>query len=65
MLIFSFLVLNQVGHLVMEAAAKTNMKRVLLEMGGKSPLIIFADADSKYARCSLLHKISFGSVVKI
>ncbi|XP_064639895.1 aldehyde dehydrogenase, mitochondrial-like isoform X2 [Lineus longissimus] len=36
---------TEVGHLVMEAAAKTNMKRVLLEMGGKSPLIIFADAD--------------------
>jgi aldehyde dehydrogenase (NAD+) len=29
----------------MEAAAKTNLKRVTLELGGKSPNIIFADAD--------------------
>ena len=29
----------------MEAAAKSNLKRVTLELGGKSPNIIFADAD--------------------
>jgi aldehyde dehydrogenase (NAD+) len=29
----------------MEAAAQTNLKRVTLELGGKSPNIIFADAD--------------------
>jgi len=33
------------GQLVMEAAAKSNLKRVSLELGGKSPNIIFADAD--------------------
>jgi len=34
-----------VGRKVMEAAAKSNLKKVSLELGGKSPNIIFADAD--------------------
>jgi aldehyde dehydrogenase (NAD+) len=33
------------GQLIMEAAAKSNLKRVSLELGGKSPNVIFADAD--------------------
>src|SRR5438067_3687954 len=33
------------GQLIMEAAAKSNLKRVTLELGGKSPNIVFADAD--------------------
>jgi aldehyde dehydrogenase (NAD+) len=33
------------GQLVMEAAAKSNLKRVSLELGGKSPNVVFADAD--------------------
>jgi aldehyde dehydrogenase (NAD+) len=36
---------TEVGHLIMQAAAETNLKRVTLELGGKSPNIIFADAD--------------------
>jgi aldehyde dehydrogenase (NAD+) len=36
---------TEVGQLVMEAAAKSNLKRVTLELGGKSPNIIFADTD--------------------
>ncbi|MBV6624892.1 MAG: aldehyde dehydrogenase family protein [Rivularia sp. (in: Bacteria)] len=36
---------TEVGHLVMEAAARSNLKRVTLELGGKSPNIVFADAD--------------------
>lgn len=35
---------TEVGHLIMEAAAKSNLKRVTLELGGKSPNIVFADA---------------------
>lgn len=31
----------------MTAAAQSNLKRVSLELGGKSPLIVFADCDSK------------------
>jgi aldehyde dehydrogenase (NAD+) len=36
---------TEVGHLIMKAAAETNLKRVTLELGGKSPNIIFGDAD--------------------
>src|SRR5262249_57456251 len=32
------------GQLIMEAAAKSNLKRVSLELGGKSPNVVFADA---------------------
>nr|KAG5688118.1 hypothetical protein BaRGS_007577 [Batillaria attramentaria] len=35
----------RVGKLIMQAAGRSNLKRVSLELGGKSPLIIFADAD--------------------
>ncbi|GJE94933.1 aldehyde dehydrogenase family protein [Phanerochaete sordida] len=34
-----------IGRKVMETAAKTNLKRVTLELGGKSPTIVFDDAD--------------------
>jgi aldehyde dehydrogenase (NAD+) len=34
-----------VGRLIMEAAAKSNLKGVTLEMGGKSPNIIFEDVE--------------------
>ncbi|XP_057866406.1 aldehyde dehydrogenase 1 [Cryptomeria japonica] len=34
---------TQVGRLIMEAAAKSNLKAVTLELGGKSPLIIMDD----------------------
>jgi len=33
------------GKLIMTAAAQSNLKRVSLELGGKSPNIVFADAD--------------------
>ncbi|KAG6840184.1 hypothetical protein C0991_008382, partial [Blastosporella zonata] len=38
-----------VGRKVMEAAAKSNLKQVTLELGGKSPNIIFNDADLDHA----------------
>jgi aldehyde dehydrogenase (NAD+) len=40
---------TEVGHLIMKAAAETNLKRVTLELGGKSPNIVFADADMDQA----------------
>jgi aldehyde dehydrogenase (NAD+) len=33
------------GRLIMEAAARSNLKKVTLELGGKSPNIIFHDTD--------------------
>jgi aldehyde dehydrogenase (NAD+) len=33
------------GRKVMEAAAKTNLKKVTLELGGKSPVLVFNDVD--------------------
>src|SRR5258708_16234864 len=36
---------TEVGHLIMRAAADSNLKRITLELGGKSPNIVFADAD--------------------
>lgn len=38
----------QVGKLIKEAASKSNLKRVTLELGGKNPCIVCADADCKY-----------------
>jgi aldehyde dehydrogenase (NAD+) len=36
---------TEVGRLIMTAAAQSNLKRVTLELGGKSPNIIFEDTD--------------------
>jgi len=36
---------TEIGRLVLEAAAKSNLKDVTLELGGKSPLIVLEDAD--------------------
>ena len=36
---------GEVGRLIMQAAGRSNLKRVSLELGGKSPNIVFADAD--------------------
>lgn len=39
---------TEVGKIISAAAAKSNLKKVSLELGGKSPLVIFDDVDSKY-----------------
>uniref|UniRef100_A0A8C0LP92 aldehyde dehydrogenase (NAD(+)) n=1 Tax=Canis lupus dingo TaxID=286419 RepID=A0A8C0LP92_CANLU len=36
---------TEVGKMIKEAAGKSNLKRVTLELGGKSPFIVFADSD--------------------
>ncbi|XP_013788834.1 retinal dehydrogenase 1-like isoform X2 [Limulus polyphemus] len=41
----SFTGSTEVGKLIQQAAGRSNTKRVTLEMGGKSPLVVFADAD--------------------
>lgn len=38
-----------IGRKIMEASGKSNLKRVTLELGGKSPTIIFDDADLEQA----------------
>ncbi|KAI0493810.1 hypothetical protein KFK09_023935 [Dendrobium nobile] len=54
----SFTGSTEVGKIVMEAAAKSNLKHVSLELGGKSPLIIFDDADLDKA-VNLAHNAVF------
>jgi phenylacetaldehyde dehydrogenase len=41
---------TEVGRLILQAAGKSNLKKVSLELGGKSPNIIFADADLEAAK---------------
>jgi betaine-aldehyde dehydrogenase len=40
---------TEVGRLILQAAAKSNLKKVTLELGGKSPNIFFADCDFQVA----------------
>lgn len=40
---------TEVGRKIMQAAARSNLKKVSLELGGKSPNVIFADADISQA----------------
>ena len=47
------------GRRVMEAAAKSNLKKVTLELGGKSPSIIFDDVDLKQTVKWVAHGILY------
>ncbi|KAF8839025.1 aldehyde dehydrogenase [Paxillus ammoniavirescens] len=47
------------GRKIMEAAAKSNLKPVTLELGGKSPTVIFGDADLEQAVKWAIHGIYF------
>lgn len=40
--------------MISEAAAKSNLKRVSLELGGKSPLVVLADCDGKWSTRDVL-----------
>lgn len=40
---------TEVGKLILQASAASNLKKVTLELGGKSPNVIFADADLEAA----------------
>jgi aldehyde dehydrogenase (NAD+) len=45
----------------MAAAAASNLKRVSLELGGKSPLVIFADAASVDEAVDIAHAAIFNN----
>ncbi|CAN7995118.1 unnamed protein product, partial [Ixodes hexagonus] len=51
---------TQIGKLMLKASAESNLKKVTLELGGKSPLIIFADADLDLA-ANLAHQMVFAN----
>ena len=40
---------TEVGHIIQKAAGGSNLKKVTLELGGKSPLIVMNDADIDFA----------------
>jgi len=40
---------TEVGHIIQKAAGGSNLKKVTLELGGKSPLIVMDDADIDFA----------------
>lgn len=44
-----FILSVQVGHLIQQASGRSNLKNTTLELGGKSPNIVFADSDLDHA----------------
>jgi acyl-CoA reductase-like NAD-dependent aldehyde dehydrogenase len=48
-----------IGRTVMQAASGSNLKRVLLECGGKSPQIVFADANLDDAAQDIVQQITW------
>ncbi|MCB0416413.1 MAG: aldehyde dehydrogenase family protein [Bdellovibrionales bacterium] len=50
---------TEVGKLIMGMAAQSNLKRVSLELGGKAPNVVFADADLDAAVAGTLRGIFF------
>lgn len=48
----------------MQAAAASNLKSVSLELGGKSPIIVFDDADVDQASGLALNGIGFNKVTR-
>ncbi|KAL0881047.1 hypothetical protein ABMA27_002182 [Loxostege sticticalis] len=51
---------TEVGRLVLGAASAVNLKRVTLELGGKSPLVVFDDADVEKA-AQIAHAAAFAN----
>lgn len=57
----SFTGSTRAGGLIQTAAAQSNMKNVILEMGGKSPAVIFEDADLESAARKTAKSIQWNS----
>jgi len=57
----SFTGSTDVGRSIMTDAANSNLKRVVLELGGKSPTVVFDDADIAKATSAIVAEIIFKS----
>ncbi|XP_002735314.2 aldehyde dehydrogenase, mitochondrial-like [Saccoglossus kowalevskii] len=60
----SFTGSTEVGRIIKAASAMSNLKRVTLELGGKSPNIIFADVDMDFA-VENAHQALFGNMGQV
>ncbi|XP_077869223.1 aldehyde dehydrogenase 1A1-like [Saccoglossus kowalevskii] len=60
----SFTGSTEVGRIIQTAAAKSNLKRVTLELGGKSPNIVLSDVDMDFA-VEESHKALFGNMGQV
>jgi aldehyde dehydrogenase (NAD+) len=52
---------GRTGRAIQIAAAKSNLKNVILELGGKTPAVIFEDADIEKAAAETQHSIQWNS----
>ncbi|GME39172.1 putative aldehyde dehydrogenase protein [Neofusicoccum parvum] len=59
--VLSFTGSSRTGRLIMEASAKSNLKVVHLELGGKSPAIVFDDADMEQAAKETQFSVTWNS----
>lgn len=59
--VLSFTGSGRTGRLIQAAAAKSNLKNVILELGGKSPAIIFPDANLDRAVKETMHSVQWNS----
>ncbi|KAF1347156.1 aldehyde dehydrogenase domain-containing protein [Delphinella strobiligena] len=59
--VLSFTGSGRTGRAISTAAAQSNLKVVILELGGKSPAIIFHDADLDQAAVETEHSIQWNS----
>lgn len=57
----SFTGSSPIGRIIQAAAAKSNLKRVHLELGGKSPAVVFGDADIELAARQTAYSIEWNS----
>jgi acyl-CoA reductase-like NAD-dependent aldehyde dehydrogenase len=58
----SFTGSTDIGRLIMKAAGESNLKKVTLELGGKSPNIVFADCTDLDYAVEVSHAALFGNM---
>ncbi|EEB13108.1 restnal dehydrogenase, putative [Pediculus humanus corporis] len=52
---------TEVGEIIMKGCAASNLKRVSLELGGKSPLVVFSDAPDLDEAVNIAHEGLFSN----